>query len=159
MQRLMKDAATSTGEKAAPDPREAKHLMTLARNAASYAKVEDLGPSVFCTIRDALGLDPRYKPHRNVDAVRCAKLMSRLIKEKLCKRALNEEGRLCWRFLDDATYDAAIEILIDRTRACFCESIVSEGLGLVEVGTLPRIELQLSIVESHVRVVQIKISP
>ena len=98
MQRLRKDAATSTGA-------------TLARNAASYAKTEDLGPSVFCTIRDALGLDPKYKPHRNVDAVRIAKLMSKLIKEKLCKRALNEEGRLCWRFLDDAAYDTYIETL------------------------------------------------
>ena len=111
MQRLMKDAATSTGGTPAPDPREAKHRRTLARNAASYAKTEDLGPSVFCTIRDVLGLDPKYKPHRNVDAVRLAKLMSRVIKEKLCKRALNEEGRLCWRFLDDAAYDTAIETL------------------------------------------------
>ena len=100
MQRLKKDAATSTGGTPA-----------LVRNAASYAKTEDLGPSVFCTIRDVLGLDPKYKPHRNVDAVRLAKLMSRVIKEKLCKRALNEEGRLCWRFLDDAAYDTAIETL------------------------------------------------
>ena len=83
----------------------------MKRDAATYTTVEDLGPSVFCTIRDALGLDPRYKPHRNVDAVRIAKLMSKLIKEKLCKRALNEEGRLCWRFLNDAAYDTAIETL------------------------------------------------
>lgn len=108
MQRLMKDAATAMGGQPAPVP------------AKQYAKAQDLGPSVFCTIRDALGLDPRYKPHRNVDAVRCAKLMSRLIKEKLCKRALNEEGRLCWRFLDDATYDAAIEILIDEPDSNAC---------------------------------------
>ena len=98
MQRLVKNAATST----------ASHL---TRNAASYTRVEDLGPSVFCTIRDCLGLDPKYKPHRNVDAVRLAKLLSQMIKEKLCKRALNEEGRLCWRFLDDAAYDTAIETL------------------------------------------------
>ena len=105
MQRLRKDAATSTS---APGRPAKQHL---ARDTASYAKANDLGPSVFCTIRDCLGLDPRYKPHRNVDAVRLAKLMSRVIKEKLCKRALNGEGRLCWRFLDDAAYDAAIETL------------------------------------------------
>lgn len=108
MQRLMKDVATSTMEKQ-PAPVPAKQ----------YAKAQDLGPSVFCTVRDTLGLDPRYKPHRNVDAVRCAKLMSRLIKEKLCKRAMNEEGRLCWRFLNDATFDAAIEILCEEpSNAC-----------------------------------------
>ena len=77
MQRLRKDAATSTDALA----------VKLARDTASYTRAEDLGPSVFCTIRDCLGLDPKYKPHRNVDAVRLAKLMSQVIKEKLCKRA------------------------------------------------------------------------
>ena len=101
MQRLRKDAATSTDALA----------VKLARDTASYTRAEDLGPSVFCTIRDCLGLDPKYKPHRNVDAVRLAKLMSQVIKEKLCKRALNGEGRLCWRFIDDAAYDSAIETL------------------------------------------------
>mgnify|MGYP003713730673 FL=1 len=110
MQRLMKDAATTMGGQPTPEVTPTKQ----------YAKAQDLGPSVFCTIRDALGLDPRYKPHRNVDAVRCAKLMSRMIKQKLCKRALNEEGRLCWRFLDDATFDAAIEILIDEPDSNAC---------------------------------------
>ena len=99
MQRLVKNAATSTGE---------PHL---TRNAASYTRAGDLGPSVFCTIRDCLGLDPKYKPHRNVDAVRLAKLLSKMIKEKLCKRALNEEGRLCWRFIDDAAFDTALVTL------------------------------------------------
>ena len=83
----------------------------LRRREDEYVKVEDLGPSVFCVIRDSLGLDPRYKPHRNVDAVRLAKLMSKLIKMKLCKRALSSDGKLCWRFLDDVAYDIALETL------------------------------------------------
>ena len=91
MQRLRKDAATSTDALA----------VKLARDTASYTRAEDLGPSVFC--------DSRWQ--RNVDAVRLAKLMSQVIKEKLCKRALNGEGRLCWRFIDDAAYDSAIETL------------------------------------------------
>ena len=77
----------------------------------AYAIAEDLGPSVFSTIMDTLDLDPHYKPHRNADAVRIAKLMSKLIKMNLCKRAMNEDGRLCWRFLDDKAYDTAIETL------------------------------------------------
>ena len=82
-------------------------IATLERDAVAG----DLGPSVFSTIMDTLDLDPRYKPHRNADAVRMAKLMSKLIKMKLCKRAMNEDGRLCWRFLDDKAYDTAIETL------------------------------------------------
>ena len=81
------------------------------KNTVEYAVAEDLGPSVFSTIMDTLDLDPHYKPHRNADAVRIAKLMSKLIKMKLCKRAMNEDGRLCWRFLDDTAYDTAIETL------------------------------------------------
>jgi len=76
-----------------------------------YRKAEDMGPSVFCTIRDSLGLDPKYKPHRNVDAVRCAKLMSKFIKQKQCKRAMSMEGRLTWRFNDMAAYHQALDTL------------------------------------------------
>ena len=82
-----------------------------------YAVAGDLGPSVFSTIMDTLDLDPRYKPHRNADAVRMAKLMSKLIKMKLCKRAMNEHGRLGWRFLDDKAYEKAIETLADEQDA------------------------------------------
>ena len=82
-----------------------------------YAVAGDLGPSVFSTIMDTLDLDPRYKPHRNADAVRMAKLMSKLIKMKLCKRAMNENGRLGWRFLDDKAYEKAIETLADEQDA------------------------------------------
>jgi hypothetical protein len=76
-----------------------------------YRKAADMGPSVFCTIRDALGLDPKYKPHRNVDAVRCAKLMSKFIKQKQCRRAMSIEGRLTWRFNDMAAYYQAVDTL------------------------------------------------
>ena len=76
-----------------------------------YRKAADMGPSVFCTIRDALGLDPKYKPHRNVDAVRCAKLMSKFIKQKQCRRAMSIEGRLTWRFNDMAAYYQAVDSL------------------------------------------------
>ena len=89
----------------------------LRRPEDEYEKVEDLGPSVFCVIRDCLGLDPRYKPHRNVDAVRMAKLMSKLIKMKLCKRALSSDGKLCWRFLDDVAYNVALDTLKDEQGA------------------------------------------
>jgi hypothetical protein len=76
-----------------------------------YAKAVDMGPSVFCTIRDVLGLDPKYKPHRNVDAVRCAKLMSKMIKQKLCRRGMSLEGKLTWRFNDNQAYGLAVKIL------------------------------------------------
>ena len=82
-----------------------------------YAVAGDLGPSVFSTIMDTLDLDPRYKPHRNADAVRMAKLMSKLIKMKLCKRAMNEDGRLGWRFLEKKAYDTVIETLTDHEKA------------------------------------------
>ena len=76
-----------------------------------YRKAADMGPSVFCTIRDALGLDPKYKPHRNVDAVRCAKVMSKMIKQKLCRRGMSLEGKLTWRFNDNQAYGLAVKIL------------------------------------------------
>ena len=76
-----------------------------------YAKAVDMGPSVFCTIRDVLGLDPKYKPHRNVDAVRCAKVMSKMIKQKLCRRGMSLEGKLTWRFNDNQAYGLAVKIL------------------------------------------------
>ena len=76
-----------------------------------YVKAANMGPSVFFTIRDVLGLDPKYKPHRNVDAVRCAKMMSKMIKQKLCRRGMSVEGKLTWRFNDNQAYELAIKIL------------------------------------------------
>ena len=76
-----------------------------------YVKAANMGPSVFFTIRDVLGLDPKYKPHRNVDAVRCAKMMSKMIKQKLCRRGMSVEGKLTWRFNDNQAYELAVKIL------------------------------------------------
>ena len=84
-----------------------------------YRKAADMGPSVFITIRDTLCLDPKYKPHRNVDAVRVARLMSRMIKNRLCKRAMNAEGRLTWRFNDMETFDMAIDMLQEENKCLF----------------------------------------
>ena len=83
----------------------------------AYAAANDLGPSVFSTIMETLDLEPRYKPFRNADAARLAKLMSKLIKMKLCKRALSSDGKLCWRFLDDVAYNVALETLKDEQGA------------------------------------------
>ena len=44
------------------------------------------GLSVFGLICDVLALRPLYKPHRNGDAIRVAKLLGRMIKENLCVR-------------------------------------------------------------------------
>ena len=76
-----------------------------------YRKAADMGPSVFVTIRDVLGLDPRYQPHRNSDADRCAKLVSKMIKKGVCRRGMSVHGRLTWRFNDDPAYRLALEIL------------------------------------------------
>ena len=60
------------------------------------------GPGAECVLHDSRlpRTGPEVQAHRNVDAVRLAKLMSQVIK-----------GRLCWRFIDDAAYDSAIETL------------------------------------------------
>ena len=79
---------------------------------------DEMGPCVFVAIRDTLGLAPKYKPHRNVDAVRIANIMSRMIKEKLCKRAKNAEGRLTWRFLDYDAYSRGMSSIGDEEYAC-----------------------------------------
>ena len=77
-----------------------------------------LGPCVFVAVRDTLGLAPKYKPHRNVDAVRIANIMSRMIKEKLCKRAKNGEGRLVWRFLDNDAYSRGMDSIAGGEYTC-----------------------------------------
>ncbi len=94
-----------------PVHRHRSECPVLIASYREYRKAADMGPSVFCTIRDALGLDPKYKPHRNVDAVRCAKLMSKFIKQKQCRRAMSIEGRLTWRFNDIAAYHQALDTL------------------------------------------------
>ena len=53
-----------------PVHRHRSECPVLIASYREYRKAADMGPSVFCTIRDALGLDPKCKPHRNVDAVR-----------------------------------------------------------------------------------------
>ena len=44
------------------------------------------GMSVFHLICDVLGLKPLYKPHRNEDALTVARLLGRMIKDRLCRR-------------------------------------------------------------------------
>ena len=51
------------------------------------------GLSVFGLICDVLGLRPLYKPHRNGDAIRVAKLLGQMRKEKLCVRPTGPGGR------------------------------------------------------------------
>ena len=107
-QRSNVDEGDGTKEAETQCPRHHHHECPVMRE---YVKAADMGPSVFCTIRDVLGLDPKYKPHRNVDAVRCAKLMSKMIKQKLCRRGMTHEGRLTWRFNDNRAYELAVKIL------------------------------------------------
>ena len=85
---------------------------------AATSTAEELGPCVFVAVRDTLGLAPKYSPHRNVDAVRIANIMSRMIKEGLCKRAKNAEGRLVWRFLDNGAYHRGMDSIGDEEYSC-----------------------------------------
>ena len=89
-----------------------------AKADASTSTSPQLGPCVFVAVRDTLGLNPKYKPHRNVDAVRIANIMSRMIKGKLCKRAKNAEGRLTWRFLDYDAYRRGMDSIGDEEYSC-----------------------------------------
>ena len=76
------------------------------------------GLSVFGLIVDVLGLRPLYKPHRNGDAIRVAKLLGRMIKEKLCVRRMGKNGRLMWVFESGESYQSAMEILDEEPSNC-----------------------------------------
>ena len=76
------------------------------------------GLSVFGLICDVLGLRPLYKPHRNGDAIRVAKLLGRMIKEKLCVRRMGKNGRLMWVFESGESYQSAMEILDEEPSNC-----------------------------------------
>ena len=75
------------------------------------------GLSVFGLIV-VLGLRPLYKPHRNGDAIRVAKLLGRMIKEKLCVRRMGKNGRLMWVFESGESYQFAMEILDREPSNC-----------------------------------------
>ena len=76
------------------------------------------GLSVFGLICDVLGLRPLYKPHRNGDAIRVAKLLGRMIKEKLCVRRMGNSGRLGWVFESADNYRDAMQILNEEPSVC-----------------------------------------
>ena len=65
-----------------------------------------------------LALRPLYKPHRNGDAIRVAKLLGRMIKEKLCVRRMGNSGRLGWVFASADKYRDAIQILDEEPSVC-----------------------------------------
>ena len=70
------------------------------------------GVSVWHLIVDVLGLLPRYKPHRNSDAVTVARLLSRMIKDRLCRRCKGgPKGQLRWEFDSAEHYGAGLSIL------------------------------------------------
>ena len=69
------------------------------------------GLSVFHHICDVMGLQPLYKPHRNEDALTVARILSRIIKDRLCRRKRTRGGRLAWVFGSAADYDRAMDIL------------------------------------------------
>ena len=76
------------------------------------------GLSVFGLICDVLALRPLYTPHRNGDAIRVAKLLGRMIKEKLCVRRMGNSGRLGWVFASADKYRDAIQILDEEPSVC-----------------------------------------
>ena len=76
------------------------------------------GLSVFGLICDVLGLRPLYKPHRNGDAIRVAKLLGGMIKEKLCVRRMGNSGRLGWVFESADKYRDAMQILDEEPSVC-----------------------------------------
>ena len=70
------------------------------------------GVSVWHLIVDVLGLQPKYKPHRNADAVTVARLLSRMIKDRLCRRCKGgPKGQLRWEFDSAEHYGAGLSIL------------------------------------------------
>ena len=62
--------------------------------------------------------DVLYKPHRNGDAIRVAKLLGRMIKEKLCVRRMGNSGRLGWVFESADNYRNAMQILDEEPSVC-----------------------------------------
>ena len=66
---------------------------------------------MFHLICDVLGLRPLYRPHRNEDALTVARILGRMIKERLCRRKHSRAGRLTWVFESATSYDRAMEIL------------------------------------------------
>ena len=78
------------------------------------------GLSVFHLICDVLGLKPLYKPHRNEDALTVARLLGRMIKDRLCRRKRSHAGRLTWVFESATSYERAMHILdLEPTRFRF----------------------------------------
>ena len=81
--------------------------MELDEDGNPYGK----GLSVFHLICDVLGLRPIYKPHRNEDALTVARILGRMIKERLCRRKHSRTGRLTWVFESATSYERAMQIL------------------------------------------------
>ena len=78
------------------------------------------GLSVFHLICDVLGLQPIYRPHRNEDAVTVARILGKMIKERLCRRKQARSGRKTWMFDSAAHYEAAMAILdLEPTKCGF----------------------------------------
>ena len=69
------------------------------------------GVSVFHLICDVMGLQPLYKPHRNEDALTVSRILSRMIKDRLCVRKRSHGGRLTWVFDSATSYTRAMDIL------------------------------------------------
>ena len=70
------------------------------------------GVSVYHLVVDVLGLCPKYKPHRNTDAVTVARLLSRMIKDRLCMRRKGGlRGQLRWEFDSAEHYGLGLNIL------------------------------------------------
>ena len=69
------------------------------------------GVSVYHLIVDVLGLCPKYKPHRNSDAITVARLLSRMIKDRLCRRRKGPRGQLRWEFDSVEHYGLGLDIL------------------------------------------------
>ena len=76
------------------------------------------GLSVFGLICDVLGLRPLYKPHRNGDAIRVAKLLGRMIKENLCVRRIGKSKQFGWVFESADKYRDAMHILDEEPSNC-----------------------------------------
>ena len=75
------------------------------------AQAYGAGVSCYALIVDVLGLQPKYKPHRNADAVTVARLLSRMIKDKLCRRRKGPKGQLRWEFDSAEHYAVGLSIL------------------------------------------------
>ena len=70
------------------------------------------GVSVYHLIVDVLGLCPKYKPHRNADAVTVARLLSQIIKARLCRRRKGgPREQLRWEFDSADNYGIALSML------------------------------------------------